>query len=129
MEQAALDEVATRDRDLLQALLEGFAAEYAAAKRREAALDFEDLQLAARDLLREHEAIREREQLRFRHVRVDEFQDTNRLQCELIDLIAPGPARRRSSSSATSSSRSTGSGTPTCRCSASGARTRAAGSR
>ena len=41
----------TRDRDLLQALLDGFAAQYAAAKRRESALDFEDLQLAARDLL------------------------------------------------------------------------------
>jgi ATP-dependent helicase/nuclease subunit A len=94
VEQAALDEVATRDRDLLQALLEGFAAEYAAAKRREAALDFEDLQLAARDLLRAHQAIREREQLRFRHVSVDEFQDTNRLQCELIDLIAAGPGEK-----------------------------------
>ncbi len=94
VEQAALDEVAMRDRDLLQALLEGFATEYAAAKRREAALDFEDLQLAARDLLRGHDVIREREQLRFRHVSVDEFQDTNRLQCELIDLISAGPGEK-----------------------------------
>src|SRR5262249_54835438 len=45
-------------------------------------------QLHARDLLRDDAAIREREQLRFRQVCVDEFQDTNRLQCELIDLIA-----------------------------------------
>ena len=51
-------------------------------------LDFEDLQLRARDLLRANEDVREREQLRFRSVMVDEFQDTNRLQCELIDLIA-----------------------------------------
>ncbi|HEU5212212.1 MAG TPA: 3'-5' exonuclease, partial [Gaiellaceae bacterium] len=94
VEQAALDEVAMRDRDLLQALLEGFAAEYAAAKRREAALDFEDLQLAARDLLCADADIREREQLRFRHVSVDEFQDTNRLQCELIDLISGGPGEK-----------------------------------
>ena len=35
-----------------------------------------------------NDAIREREQLRFRQVCVDEFQDTNRLQCEVIDLIA-----------------------------------------
>ena len=90
VEQAALDELAAADRDLLQLLLDAFAESYEAAKRRESALDFEDLQLLARDLLRDHPAIREREQLRFRAVMVDEFQDTNRLQCELIDLLADG---------------------------------------
>jgi ATP-dependent helicase/nuclease subunit A len=94
VEQAALDEVAMRDRDLLQALLDGFAAEYAAVKRRESALDFEDLQLSARDLLRSRDDICEREQLRFRQVSVDEFQDTNRLQCDLIDLISGGPGEK-----------------------------------
>ncbi|MDQ3992178.1 MAG: UvrD-helicase domain-containing protein, partial [Actinomycetota bacterium] len=94
VEQAALDEVAMRDRDLLQLLLDRFAGDYTAAKQRASALDFEDLQLAARDLLREHGAIREREQLRFRHVFVDEFQDTNRLQCDLIDVITGGPGER-----------------------------------
>ena len=88
VEQAALDELAARDRDLLQELLERFEREYAAAKERESALDFEDLQLVARDLLRDHADIREREAWRFRSVMVDEFQDTNRLQCELVDLIA-----------------------------------------
>ena len=87
-ELAALEELAAHDRDLLQELLEGFAAEYAAAKRRESAVDFEDLQLAARDLLRDDLSVREATQLRFRMVMVDEFQDTNRLQCELIDLVA-----------------------------------------
>jgi ATP-dependent exoDNAse (exonuclease V) beta subunit len=87
VEQAALDEAATRDRALLQELLEGFAASYAEAKARESALDFEDLQLHARDLLRDNEDIRERERLRFRSIMVDEFQDTNRLQCELVDLL------------------------------------------
>jgi ATP-dependent helicase/nuclease subunit A len=91
LEQAALDTVAAGDRDLLQELLEGFEASYRAAKQRESAVDFEDLQLAARDLLRDHAEIREREQLRFRSIMVDEFQDTNRLQCELIDLLAGGP--------------------------------------
>src|SRR5438067_9926169 len=90
VEQAALDELAANDRDLLQELLAAFAAAYQEAKDRESALDFEDLQLRARDLLRDDIAIREREQLRFRSIMVDEFQDTNRLQCELIDLIA-GP--------------------------------------
>jgi ATP-dependent exoDNAse (exonuclease V) beta subunit len=90
LEQAALDELAAADRDLLQELLAGFAAAYQDGKDRESALDFEDLQLRARDLLRDDEAIREREQLRFRSIMVDEFQDTNRLQCELIDLLSGG---------------------------------------
>ncbi|MGZ8707261.1 MAG: UvrD-helicase domain-containing protein [Gaiellaceae bacterium] len=94
VEQAALDELATADRDLLQELLIGFAAAYQEGKDRESALDFEDLQLRARDLLRDDEAIREREQLRFRSIMVDEFQDTNRLQCELIDLLSGGPGGR-----------------------------------
>jgi ATP-dependent helicase/nuclease subunit A len=88
VEDAALDELAARDRDLLQGLLSGFAREYAQAKARETALDFEDLQLLARDLLRRSDEIRERERWRFRSIMVDEFQDTNRLQCELIDLLA-----------------------------------------
>jgi ATP-dependent helicase/nuclease subunit A len=88
VEQAALDELAAADRDLLQELLSTFAAAYQEGKDRESALDFEDLQLRARDLLRDDEAIREREQLRFRSIMVDEFQDTNRLQCELIDLLS-----------------------------------------
>ncbi|MGZ4379022.1 MAG: UvrD-helicase domain-containing protein [Gaiellaceae bacterium] len=92
VEQAALDELAAADRDLLQELLNGFAAAYQEGKDRESALDFEDLQLRARDLLRDDQAIREREQLRFRSIMVDEFQDTNRLQCELIDLLSSGPA-------------------------------------
>ena len=86
----ALEELAARDRELLQELLTGFAAAYANAKDRESALDFEDLQLRARDLLRDNEEIREVEQLRFRSIMVDEFQDTNRLQTELVDLLCAG---------------------------------------
>jgi ATP-dependent helicase/nuclease subunit A len=87
-ERAALEELAAHDRELLQELLERFGEAYAAAKRRESVVDFEDLQLAARDLLRDDDEVREATQLRFRTVMVDEFQDTNRLQCELIDLVA-----------------------------------------
>jgi ATP-dependent helicase/nuclease subunit A len=90
VEQAALDELAARDRDLLQELLGAFERAYRAAKERESALDFEDLQLLARDLLRENADVRERESWRFRSIMVDEFQDTNRLQCELVDLLAEG---------------------------------------
>lgn len=87
VEQAALDEAAARDRALLQELLTLFAARYAEAKARESALDFEDLQLEARDLLRSQPELREREQARFRSILVDEFQDTNRLQTEIVDLL------------------------------------------
>jgi len=91
VERAALEELAARDRDLLQELLEGFASAYEEAKRRESVVDFEDLQLAARDLLRNDAAVLEAERLRFRVVMVDEFQDTNALQCELVDLLSDGP--------------------------------------
>ena len=87
VEQAALDEAATRDRALLQELLTLFAQRYVEAKARESALDFEDLQLEARELLRSQPELREREQARFRSILVDEFQDTNRLQTEIVDLL------------------------------------------
>ena len=87
VEQAALDEAAARDRALLQELLTLFAGRYAQAKSRESALDFEDLQLEARDLLKSQPELREREQARFRSILVDEFQDTNRLQTEIVDLL------------------------------------------
>ncbi len=87
LRQAALDELAARDSEHLQQLLDLFAAEYAEAKRSESVLDFEDLQLLVRDLLRHDASIRELEQLRFRQIMVDEFQDTNSLQCDIVDLL------------------------------------------
>ncbi len=93
VELTALAVAARRDRELLQELLVLFADEYAAGKERESALDFEDLQLYARDLLAGNERILEAEQLRFRAIMVDEFQDTNALQCGLIDLLAAGPEK------------------------------------
>ena len=90
VERAALRSSPARDRDLLQELLVAFASAYDEAKRREAVVDFEDLQLAARDLLRNDPAVREEESLRFRIVMVDEFQDTNALQCDLVDLLTDG---------------------------------------
>ena len=89
LEQTALNVAAVRDRDLLQELLELFDAAYQRAKDAESALDFEDLQLRARDLLSHDEAVRSSERLRFRSIMVDEFQDTNRLQCEIVDQFDP----------------------------------------
>jgi ATP-dependent exoDNAse (exonuclease V) beta subunit len=93
VEQAAFELFAARDKQLLQELLDLFALEYTSGKERESALDFEDLQLLARDLLATDERVREAEQLRFRAIMVDEFQDTNALQCQLIDLLAAGPPK------------------------------------
>ncbi|MFN8222323.1 MAG: UvrD-helicase domain-containing protein [Gaiellales bacterium] len=86
----ALELLASRDRELLQELLSLFAAHYAAAKEREAALDFEDLQLRVRDLLARDSHVRSLESQRFRAIMVDEFQDTNRLQTEILDLLTDG---------------------------------------
>ena len=88
VEAAALEALAAEDGELLQELLLTYDRAYGAAKDRESALDFEDLQVLARELLKDHDEIRERESWRFRSIMVDEFQDTNRLQCELIDLLA-----------------------------------------
>ncbi len=54
------------------------------AKRAAALLDFDDLIFAARDLLREHEEVRQALARRYAHVLVDEFQDTDPLQTEIF---------------------------------------------
>lgn len=70
------------------ALLGRYARAYAAAKTARAALDFDDLELLARDLLRGNPALRAEYAERFERVMVDEFQDSNPLQVELFELIA-----------------------------------------
>jgi DNA helicase II / ATP-dependent DNA helicase PcrA len=52
------------------------------------AVDFDDLLLLAVRLLSEHADVRDRWRDRFRYLMVDEFQDTNRLQLELVTLLA-----------------------------------------
>jgi DNA helicase-2/ATP-dependent DNA helicase PcrA len=54
------------------------------------AVDFDDLLLLAVKLLSEHAEVQERWQQRFKYLMVDEFQDTNRLQLELVSLLADG---------------------------------------
>ena len=56
--------------------------------RKAGALDFDDLLLRAVELLREHAEAREKWSGRFRHLQVDEYQDTNRVQYELVRLLA-----------------------------------------
>ena len=51
------------------------------------ALDFDDLLLLPVQLLRQNEQVRHYWHRRFRHVLVDEYQDTNRTQYDLIKLL------------------------------------------
>ena len=81
---------------LLDALLDRFGGAYAEAKAARAGVDFEDLELRVRDLLAGDAALRARWAERFALIMVDEFQDTNRLQLELLEALERGqPVRRR----------------------------------
>jgi len=82
-EQADADLAACVHAELL-----GCVDRYDALKVREGALDFLDLLLRARDLIRRNQAVRAYFQERFTRIFVDEFQDTDPLQAELLLLLA-----------------------------------------
>jgi ATP-dependent helicase/nuclease subunit A len=70
----------------------GFADAYQVQKARAGQLDFHDLLLRARDLIRDRTDVRAYFQRRIRYLLVDEFQDTDPLQLEMIlDLTAGAP--------------------------------------
>jgi len=71
-------------REEVQSVLTG----YATRKRSNCVMDFDDLLCLWLALLRDHEAVRERYQRQFQFILVDEYQDTNAVQGELIDLMA-----------------------------------------
>jgi DNA helicase II / ATP-dependent DNA helicase PcrA len=56
---------------------------------REGVVDFAELMLRSYELLRDNDALRQHYQHRFRHVLVDEFQDTNKLQYAWLKMFAP----------------------------------------
>ncbi|RYG25825.1 MAG: DNA helicase II, partial [Burkholderiales bacterium] len=57
--------------------------------QREGVVDFAELMLRSYELLRDNAAVREHYQHRFRHLLVDEFQDTNKLQYAWLKMFAP----------------------------------------
>ncbi len=63
-------------------------AEYDAQCQREGVVDFSELLLRCYELLSRNAAIREHYQERFKHILVDEFQDTNKLQYQWLKLLA-----------------------------------------
>ena len=63
---------------------------YEAACKTENKTDFGELMLRCAELLREDRSLREHYAQRFRHILIDEFQDTNRLQFEWLKLLDGG---------------------------------------
>jgi DNA helicase-2/ATP-dependent DNA helicase PcrA len=61
---------------------------YIARKRATNAMDFDDLLALWLKLMQDQAEVREHYQRRFQFILVDEYQDTNRLQSDLIDLLA-----------------------------------------
>jgi DNA helicase-2/ATP-dependent DNA helicase PcrA len=56
--------------------------------QREGVVDFAELLLRAYELMQRNQPLRHHYQMRFRHILVDEFQDTNDLQYNLLKLLA-----------------------------------------
>ena len=69
-------------------VIEDIQRRYAARKRGAGMMDFDDLLSLWLRLLRENADLRDYYQRRFQHVLVDEYQDTNKLQAELLDELA-----------------------------------------
>jgi DNA helicase-2/ATP-dependent DNA helicase PcrA len=89
--QIPLDEVVADRRPQFLPLTEEIlrvARRYAERKHDMNAMDFDDLLLNWKVLLAEREPVRRALAGRFRHVLVDEYQDTNRLQGDVVDLLA-----------------------------------------
>lgn len=61
---------------------------YEAMLKKEKALDFDDILLVAYTLLKKHPDIREHFQSAWNYIHVDEYQDTNRVQYEIIRALA-----------------------------------------
>ncbi len=73
---------------LLREEMTGMVERYEDLKRQSGLLDFHDLLLKARDLVRDNRPVREFLQTRYSHIFVDEFQDTDPVQAELILLLS-----------------------------------------
>jgi DNA helicase-2/ATP-dependent DNA helicase PcrA len=86
----SVSEVVAQDYDYFAALapqIADVAARYVKRKQAANVMDFDDLLALWLKLLQDHEAVREQFQRRFQFILVDEYQDTNKLQSDLIDLL------------------------------------------
>ena len=79
-------DVAARDEDMRKKI--ELYALYEEQCQREGVVDFGELMLRSYELLRDNAPLREHYQRRFRHILIDEFQDTNKLQYAWIKMLA-----------------------------------------
>ncbi len=93
------DEVLAATLPGLRALFRFACERYREAKENERALDFDDLEVGALRLLRDHPTVRARWESEVAAILVDEFQDTNQRQRDLVRFLAgetgPSPAPGR----------------------------------
>ena len=89
-EPDSLDAAAAAACVLLDELLAGFSHAYEALKRGRGAVDFDDLELCARELLDDRENVRTAWSERFELLMVDEFQDTNPRQLGILRALDRG---------------------------------------
>lgn len=68
--------------------IQGLSDEYKNYKKVNYVMDFDDLLVYTRDLLRDSKDLREKIAFSHKHVMVDEYQDTNSLQAELTELFS-----------------------------------------
>ncbi|MBL6612427.1 MAG: UvrD-helicase domain-containing protein [Alphaproteobacteria bacterium] len=85
--RSIMGRIATATMARLARDLDEIIAAYDHAKRAAAVLDFDDLLIKARALVRGHEAVRQALARRYRYLFVDEFQDTDQIQAEVIFAI------------------------------------------
>lgn len=86
----SVSEILAGEYEFLSALapqIEDIARRYTARKKAANVMDFDDLLVNWLRLLREHADAREQYQRQFQFILVDEYQDTNKLQGDLIDLL------------------------------------------
>lgn len=84
---ALVSQEAAVQKPVIVAFLRLFDQEYSSLKQLEGKLDFTDQLCLVRKMLRTHPAIAQEYQKRFAYFMVDEFQDTNSLQWEIIQLL------------------------------------------
>ncbi len=84
--------------------------EYDKQCQREGVVDFAELLLRCYELLSRNQLLREHYQARFKHILVDEFQDTNKLQYQWLKLLAGATPSPQSSDGTASHSTKPASG-------------------
>jgi DNA helicase-2/ATP-dependent DNA helicase PcrA len=82
------DEYADAAANFYEQIIAKVYVEYERRKRAAGALDFDDLISETVRLFRDHPEILEHYQERFRYILIDEYQDTNRAQYQLVNLLA-----------------------------------------